>query len=259
MISILAIGDIVGTGGCEFLRKKLPDFKKEKNIDLVIANGENAAQGNGLLPLDAQYILKSGVDLITTGNHIYKRREIYEFLESGCAVIRPANYDGGNPGRGMYILDTGSVKTAVINILGTVFMEPLENPFKCAHRMIKLAGDEGCRIIIVDFHAEATAEKRAMGFYLDGKISAMFGTHTHTQTADEQILPLGTGYITDLGMTGPIHSVLGVTPEAAIEKMLTNMPVKFTNPDTACMLCGCIFKIDKKTGKTLDVERIKLV
>lgn len=259
MISILAIGDIVGTGGCEFLRKKLPDFKKEKNIDLVIANGENAAQGNGLLPIDAQYILKSGVDLITTGNHIYKRREIYEFLESDCSVIRPANYDGGNPGRGMYILDTGSVKTAVINILGTVFMEPLENPFKCADRMIKLARDEDCRIIIVDFHAEATAEKRAMGFYLDGKISALFGTHTHTQTADEQILPLGTGYITDLGMTGPIHSVLGVTPEAAIEKMLTNMPVKFTNPDTACMLCGCIFKIDKKNGKTLAVERIKLV
>ncbi|MCR4924722.1 MAG: TIGR00282 family metallophosphoesterase [Clostridiales bacterium] len=258
-MKILTIGDIVGTNGCEFLREKLPSLKKEKCIDIVIANGENSAQGNGILPSSAEYILNSGVDLITTGNHVYRRKEIYDYLEEDHPLIRPANYDENNPGKGMYILDMGSVQVAVINIMGVVYMENLENPFMCAERMVELAKNEGCKIILIDFHAETTAEKRALGFHLDGQISALFGTHTHVQTADEQILPNGSGYITDLGMTGPINSVLGVTPELAIEKLRTNMPVRFLNPDTPCMLNGCIFEIDKITGKTISVERVNIV
>ena len=255
-MNILVIGDVVGTNGCEYLRKVLPGLKKEKGIDLVIANGENSAQGNGVLPQSAQFLLDSGVDLITSGNHIYRRREIYDFLDEGRPIIRPANYCDNNPGRGSYILDMGFVSVGVLNLLGTVYMESLENPFTCAEKNIKHLKDEGCRIILVDFHAEATAEKRAMGFFLDGKVSAVFGTHTHVQTADEQILPQGTGYITDLGMTGPVQSVLGVTPELAVEKMMTNMPVRFTNPDGECMLNGCIFDVDKSSGKTVRVERV---
>lgn len=254
-MNILAIGDVVGSLGCEFLRKTLPAFKKVKSIDVCIVNGENSAPGNGILPQSANHILDSGADLITTGNHALRRFEIYDKLdEEGFPIIRPANFYRTAPGKGYYIIDKGFIQIAVINLIGVVYLENNENPFDCIDRILKEVAH--CKIKILDFHAEATGEKMAMGFYLDGKISAMFGTHTHVPTADARILPNGTGYITDLGMTGPIHSVLGIKPELAIEKTRTNLPVKFENTDGECKMEGCIFEIDNKTGKTLSVEQV---
>lgn len=256
-MNILAIGDVVGTNGCEFLRKTLPAFKKLKKIDVCIVNGENSAQGNGILPQSAIHLLDSGADVITTGNHALRRFEIYDkFDEEGFPLIRPANFYRTAPGKGYYIIDKGFIQIAVINLIGVAYLENNDNPFDSIDRILEEV--KHCRIKILDFHAEATGEKRSMGFYLDGRISAMFGTHTHVQTADEQILPAGTGYITDIGMTGPVQSVLGVTPRLAIEKMKTNLPVRFENPDGECKMEGCIFEIDNKTGKTVSVERVSI-
>ena len=187
-MNILAIGDVVGAGGCDFLRAHLPSFKKLNQIDVCIVNGENAAPGNGITPAAAQDLFTSGADLITTGNHVYRRREIYTYLDETEYLIRPANYRAGSPGRGYQIIDKGRVQIAVINLLGVVFLDPLENPFDCVDRLLRQEELKSCRIKIVDFHAEATAEKRALGFYLDGRVSALFGTHTHVQTADEQLM-----------------------------------------------------------------------
>lgn len=255
-MNILAIGDVVGLSGCAFLRARLPAVKKLNRIDVCIVNGENAAQGNGLTPAAAQELFTSGADVITTGNHVYRRRELYPYLDETEYLIRPANYRAGCPGRGFQMIDKGRVQIAVINLLGVVYLDPLENPFDCTDRLLQQEDVKNCRIKIVDFHAEATAEKRALGFYLDGRVSALFGTHTHVQTADEQILPQGTGYLTDLGMTGERLSVLGVRPPLAIEKMRTGMPVRFENGDGPCMMCGCIFEIDEQTGKTTQLQRI---
>ena len=253
-VKVLCIGDIVGSVGCEYLKKHLPDIKKENNLDVCVANGENSAKGNGITPFSAEQIFSAGADFITTGNHAYKRPEVCEFLDETRSVIRPINFRDELYGRGYGIIDKGFVQIGVINALGTVFMAPLDNPFDCIDKAVEEL-KKTVKIILVDFHAEATAEKRAMGFYLDGRVSAVFGTHTHVQTADEQVLPLGTGYITDLGMTGPINSVLGITPEIAVKKIKTNFPVRFDNPDTACSIGGCIFTIDKNTGKTTEIER----
>lgn len=255
-LKIIAIGDVVGDNGCEFLMRHLPSVKKLYGAELCIINGENSAQGNGITPHSAERLFACGADVITTGNHVYRRREFYDYLDEDNAVVRPANFPSSCPGRGMYIADMGRLRVAVINLMGTVYMEPLKNPFECAEELVKKAESEGCKIIILDFHAEATAEKRAMGFFLDGRVSAVFGTHTHVPTADEQILPGGTAYITDLGMTGPKQSVLGVTPNLAIEKMRTNMPVRFENPDGECVMQGCVFEIDEKSGRAVSVRRI---
>ncbi len=256
MINVLAIGDVVGDGGCAFLRKNLPAFKKYKSVDICIANGENSAQGNGISPHSAENLFDSGVDLITTGNHTYRRSEIYSYLDSTKAVIRPANIHRDSPGKGYYIIDKGRFQFAVINLLGRVNMEPCDNPFDCVDGILREL--EGIKCIAVDFHAEATGEKRALGFYLDGKVSAFFGTHTHVQTTDAYVLPKGTGYISDLGMTGPINSVLGIKPELAIEKMRTGLPVRFENPESECKLEGCLFEIDNKTGKALSCELVSI-
>ena len=234
-MNILAIGDVVRPRCCDFLRAHLPSFKRLNQIDVCIVNGENAAPGNGITPAAAQDLFTSGADLITTGNHVYRRREIYTYLDETEYLIRPANYRAGSPGRGYQIIDKGRVQIAVINLLGVVFLDPLENPFDCVDRLLRQEELKSCRIKIVDFHAEATAEK---------------------QTADEQILPQGTGYLTDLGMTGEIQSVLGVRPELAIEKMRTGMPVRFENGDGPCMMCGCIFEIDEHSGKTTQIQRV---
>ena len=254
---ILTIGDIVSKQGCEYLRENTFKLKREYNADLVIANGENSAIGNGILPKSADYIFESGVDVITLGNHSLRRPEISDYLDENEFIIRPANYHPSAPGKGSVILDKGAVRVAVINLQGTVYLDNNENPFEVIDRELEKAKKENANIIIVDFHAEASSEKRALGFYIDGRASALFGTHTHVQTSDEQILPNGTGYITDLGMTGPYYSVLGITPEIAIQKMKTNLPVRFTNPDGPCVLEGCLFEIDNKTGKTVYIERFR--
>lgn len=254
-MNILAVGDVVGVPGCEYLRRRLPTLKKLKGVDLCIVNGENSAAGNGITPQSAQFLLDSGVDFITTGNHVFKRKEIYDLLDESSLIIRPANYYSGNPGKGYAVVDMGSVKVGVFNLAGAAFMEG-QNPFICADEILDRLSD--CRIIIGDFHAEATGEKRAMGFYLDGRVSALFGTHTHVQTADEQVLPNGTGYITDLGMVGAVQSVLGVKPQNIIDKLKTGMPNRFENEDGECMLNACLFTVDKASGKTTSVERINI-
>ncbi|MEI6578818.1 MAG: TIGR00282 family metallophosphoesterase [Eubacteriales bacterium] len=253
-MNILTIGDVVGEQGCAFVRKHLPNLKKLKKIDLCIANGENSAAGNGITPTSAQSLFDSGVDFITTGNHIYKRREIYEFLDARKDVIRPANLYSENPGAGIGVIDMGSMQVGVINLMGQAFMNIAENPFLCIDALLDRL--KNCNVILLDFHAEATSEKRAMGFYLDGRAAVVFGTHTHVQTADEQILPKGTGYITDLGMTGPIDSVLGVTPESSLTWLKNSMPARYEVPDVPCMLSGCIFEVDAKANKCVSAERI---
>lgn len=254
-VRILCVGDVVGSVGTDYLMKKLPIIKNENEIDICIVNGENSAKGNGITPSSAQQIFSAGADFITTGNHAFKRQEMCRFYDETLSVIRPANYKDSVFGRGYGIIDKGFVRVGVANILGTAYMEPLENPFDCADRVIEELKKE-VDIILVDFHAEATSEKRAFGFYLDGKVSAVFGTHTHVQTADEQILPNGTGYITDLGMSGPVDSVLGIKKDIIIEKFRTGLPRRFENPETACEISGCIFTVDKLSGKTVQVERI---
>lgn len=255
-MNILCIGDVCGSAGCRFLRQKLPAFKKLKAIDMVVVNGENSADGNGLLPTSAEHLFASGADVVTGGNHSFQRREAMGYYDENRRALRPANYPAGAPGSGMTLVDFGFTVAAVINLMGTVYLDALECPFAAADHLTEEARKAGAKVILVDFHAEATAEKRGLGFYLDGRASALFGTHTHVQTADEQILPGGTGYITDLGMTGPIQSVLGVKPELAVAKMKTHLPVRFENAEGPCMLNGCIFSIDHTTGVCTGVERV---
>ena len=257
-MKILAIGDVFGKSGCDFLLKKLPTLKKEHAIDLVIANGENSAEGNGILPSSAETLFAAGVDVITGGNHTLRRKEIFNMLEENEFLLRPANLPSSIPGKGITYVDLGYTIVAVINILGVVYLESLSCPFETADKLINEAKQNGAEIIVVDFHAEATSEKRALGFYLDGKVSCIFGTHTHVQTSDEQILPNNTGYITDIGMTGVIDSVLGVEKSIIIQKMKDKLPVKFYGATGDCELNGCIFDVDKSTGFTKSVQRIKV-
>lgn len=256
-MKFLAIGDVVSSQGCEYLRDVLPGLKREYGADFVIVNGENSAVGNGVTQKSAEHIFKSGADVITLGNHSLKRIEVCDFLDSNEFIIRPCNYHSSASGHGSVILDKGASRIAIINLQGTVYLDNNRNPFEAIDDEIEKVQNEGANIIIVDFHAEATSEKRALGFYLDGRVSAVFGTHTHIQTSDEQILPLGTGYITDLGMTGPYYSVLGIEPEIAIQKLKTNLPVRFSNPDGPCTLEGIFFEVDNKSAKTVRIERFR--
>lgn len=255
IIKILCVGDVVGSQGCDFLREKLTKFKKDNAIDLCIVNGENSAVGNGMLPSSCEHILTSGADMITGGNHSLKRREIHSYLDSSENVLRPENYGDGVWGRGYGIIDKGAYRVGVINLMGRVWLEGHRDPFETADRIIDELKKE-TKIILVDFHAEATAEKKALGYYLDGRVSAIFGTHTHIQTADAQIMKNGTGYITDLGMTGPEESVLGVKKEIIIEKFRKGFTTLFETADTPCFMQGCVFSIDRDTAKTVSVEAI---
>lgn len=252
-MNILSIGDVVGSAGCELLRRQLPALKKLYNVDICIVNGENSADGNGITPGSAMHLLTSGADVITTGNHVFRRKEIYGFFDENPQVLRPANFPDSCPGHGLFTVDTGRALVCVLNLQGCTFMDSLADPFAAADALLKEAGDA---IVVVDFHAEATSEKRALGYYLDGRVAALWGTHTHVQTADEQLLPRGTGYITDLGMTGPAVSVLGVAPERAIRRFTTHMPVRFETAQGPCSLSGALFEIDAKTRLATSVKRI---
>lgn len=260
-MKILAIGDVCGSIGCGTIRRLLPALKKELNIDFIVINGENSADGNGITPSSAEMLFSCGADVITGGNHSLKRKEIYSMLDENHFLLRPDNLPGDLAGNGYCIVDCGYTSVAVINLSGTVYLEGLNasSPFERADALISLAKSQGAKIILVDFHAEATSEKRALGLYLDGKVSAVFGTHTHVQTNDAQILPLGTGYITDLGMTGPIQSVLGVKSSIIISRLKDkNTTEKFVLAEGECMLCGCVFDIDKNTGLTTSVNLINI-
>lgn len=246
----LFLGDIVGSHGCRFVRSKIDELKSEYGIDIVIVNGENSADGNGITPASAAML--SFADVITTGNHAFRRREIYGMLSSGSNIIRPANYPEDAPGRGVYILDAGRAQIAVVNLMGTIFMDGPDNPFTVIDRILDELDTPN---IIVDFHAEATSEKKAMGQYLDGKVTAVIGTHTHVQTADAIILPKGTAYITDAGMCGAELSVLGVKSEIIINKLKTKLPCKFTESDEPPFLNGVVVEFDEKLGKSAYIKR----
>lgn len=256
-MNILVLGDVVNPIGCDFLRKKLSAFKRLKAIDFCIANGENSASGNGITPDSAEHLFTSGVDFITTGNHVLRRKEIYPYLDENQFIIRPYNMDSSVPGRGLALIDTGRYTLALINLMGNMYGDCYDNAFRSADKALKEIGSK-TNIILVDFHAEATSEKKALGFYLDSRVSALFGTHTHVLTADETVLPGGTGYITDIGMCGVKESVLGVDKDIVINKFLTGMPARFDGAVGACMLNGCIFTIDEKSGKCLCAERVSI-
>ena len=256
-MNILAIGDVVGSVGCRFLREKLPALKKKENIGLVIANGENSTDGNGVTPASAEFLFSSGVDVITAGNHTFRRRESYDMFDECATLIRPANFpQGTTPGRGFTVYDLGRQRVAVINLMGCLFMEALDDPYTTIDRILS---EIDTKIIVLDFHAEATAEKLALAYYLDGRISAFFGTHTHVQTADERIFPDGMGYITDVGMTGPAESVLGVKPELAIRKFKEKLPVRFEIAEGPCEMDCVLFSVDERSGKTVSIKRLKIL
>lgn len=257
-MKLLALGDIVSSSGCDFVRKKLSGIKKLYNIDVCIANGENSATGNGILPFSADHLFASGVDFITTGNHVFRRSEIHEYIDSRNDIIRPYNMHKSVPGSGVGIIDMMSYKIGVINLIGTAYQNAsYDNPFDSLDKALEEIRD--CKVKIVDFHAESTGEKRALGIYADSRVSAFFGTHTHVQTADAQILPNGTGYITDLGMCGSADSVLGVESECVIKALRTGLPTRFKAAEDNIKLDGCIFEIDEKTGICTGVEPISVM
>lgn len=252
-MNILMFGDVVGEIGCDCLRRNCPKLKQQYHADLVVVNGENSAAGNGITPQSARQLFDAGADVITTGNHCFRRR--CDSLYDDPRILRPANFPDGAPGSGLAVVDMGRVSVAVINLMGTAYMEPLDNPFTVIDQLL-----EGldAKAVVVDFHAEATAEKRAMGYYLAGRVSVLAGTHTHVQTADAELLEGGTAYITDLGMTGPMRSVLGVEPSAAIDKQRFHRPVTFVEAGGACMVNGVFVRINDKTGGAEEIVPIYL-
>lgn len=253
---ILAIGDIVGTKSIGYLRERLWDIRKKYNVNMVIANGENATDIHGLSAPDAEDIFSAGVDVITLGNHAYGRRDICALLSDSERIIRPANYPPMSPGGGYTIVNIDGYKVLCINILGTALMEALACPFATVDRILERESGN-YDVSVMDIHAEATSEKIALGRYFDGRINVMFGTHTHVPTADEQILPSGSGYITDLGMTGPTGGVIGTDAALVIEKMRTKMPVRFKVADGEIAAMGALFELDTDNGRACSVERVR--
>jgi len=255
---ILFIGDIVGKPGRQAVGGILEKLISDYGIEFTIANGENAAGGMGITHPIAIDILDLGVDVLTSGNHIWAKKEIIPFLDEESRILRPANYPAQVPGRGagIYQLSNGK-KVGVLNLEGRVFMKNLDCPFRVGEKEIEILRQQ-TNIIIVDFHAEATSEKMAMGWFLNGKVSAILGTHTHVQTSDERILNEGTAYITDVGMTGPLASVIGIRKQVALERLLTQIPWKFDVATEEIELQGVVVEIDSKTGKSKDIRRIKV-
>lgn len=254
--NLLAVGDVVGEGGIEMLRRHLPELKRLKNIGFTVVNGENADQV-GIHPRQADAIFEAGADVITLGNHTWNRLQIAKYLETRGDILRPANYTSRVPGRGFGVFDgPGGVRIGVMNLIGRTAMDSnFDNPFPLAQRLLRNAD---CDVAVVDFHAEATSEKGAMAYYLDGKAAAVWGTHTHVPTADLQILPGGTGFVTDLGMTGPARSVLGIRPEQAINRFLGGLPARFEAAEGPGKLESVLFTIDADTGKCLALERLDI-
>ena len=257
-VKLLFIGDIIGKPGREALSRELHRIVDRHMVDLVIANGENAAGGFGLTAETAQELFKCGVQVLTSGNHIWDKKESLEYIKREERIVRPANYPEGTPGRGATLVRTpGGVKVGILNLEGRVFMNNLDCPFRCADREIAKLREE-TPIIFVDFHAEATSEKVSLGWYLDGRVSAVIGTHTHVQTADERILTAGTAYQTDAGMTGSFDSVIGVRKEDAIEKFITQRPAKFEVAKKDIRINAVVIEVDEKSGLASSIERINI-
>lgn len=255
---ILMVGDIFGRAGRKFFCERTRELKRKKNIDVVVVNGENVAHGKSLTEATFNEILSGGADIVTTGNHIWDRKDVIPILEREPFLIRPANFPDDAPGKGYCIYPFRAKNIGVINLIGRTFMQPVDCPFTRADEILRTIKRE-CDIILVDFHAEATSEKAAMGYYLDGRVTAVVGTHTHTQTADERILPNGTAYITDLGMVGPLNSVIGVKTGLVIEKFISCRPVKFEVAETPpAVYCAVIIDIDDKTNCATNIERVRI-
>ena len=257
-MKILMIGDIVGKAGRQAIQRILEKVIADHQIEFTIANGENAAGGMGITPPIAIEMMNQGVNVLTSGNHIWAKKEIVPFLDEESRLLRPSNYPPGVPGRGGGIFHTGDgQKVGVLNLEGRVFMKHLDCPFRVGEKEVETLSRE-TNIILVDFHAEATSEKMAMGWFLNGKVSAVLGTHTHVQTSDERILDGGTAYITDVGMTGPLDSVIGIRKQIALERLLTQIPWKFDVATEEIELQGVVIDVDPKTGKSKDIKRIRM-
>ncbi|GAC1433105.1 MAG: TIGR00282 family metallophosphoesterase [Terriglobales bacterium] len=260
---ILFIGDIFGRPGRTIVRERLAGLVRDNAIDLVIANGENSAAGFGITPQLAEELFELGIDVLTTGNHVWDKREIVDYFEAADGnphspakrLLRPANYASGLPGWGVYEGQRGTIPYAIINLQGRVFMASNDDPFRTVDQLLKQIQ---AKIIFVDIHAEATSEKVSMGWYLDGRVTVVVGTHTHVPTADERVLPGGTAYITDVGMTGPFDSVIGVKKELVISRFLNNMPVRFEAASGDVRLCAVIVECDDTTGRAKDIKRVML-
>ena len=257
-MKILFIGDIIGSPGRMALRELLPDFISRKKIDFVIANCENAAAGFGVTRKNMEELFSYHIDVLTSGNHIWNKKEVLEFIGDYERLLRPANYPSTTPGAGSVLvpLATGEY-VGVLNLAGRIFMQPIDCPFVAAKNKVAELREK-TKIIIVDIHAEATSEKKALGWYLDGQVSAVLGTHTHVQTADEEVLPQGTAYISDAGMTGPVDSVIGIKKEIIIEKFLNQMPNKFDLAKDDIRMQGVMMNIDADSGKAKSIERVSV-
>ena len=252
---ILAVGDVVGESGLDHLARNLRPLKQFRGIHFAVVNGENAA-GTGLTPAHVDALYEAGADVITLGNHAFGKLQLASRIEDDPYLLRPANYTGRMPGRGWGVFPCGHIEIGVLNLIGRCGMDfNADNPFTVAGRVLE---GERPLFTLVDFHAEATSEKLAMGYYLDGRVSALWGTHTHVPTADGQVLPRGTGYISDLGMTGPIHSVLGIKPEQSIERFLGGLPGRYRAAEGPCKMQGAVFSLDSGTGLCVDVEQIDI-
>jgi 2',3'-cyclic-nucleotide 2'-phosphodiesterase len=257
-MKVLFIGDIMGEPGRRAIARRLPKLVADQHIDVVVGNGENVAGGFGITPELAQELFEQGLAVITLGNHAWDKKEIADYIRYEPRLLRPANYPEGAPGRGSFIVEAPSgERVAILQLMGRAFMPTLDCPFQVARREVDRLHVE-THAIIVDMHAEATSEKMAMGHYLDGDVSAVVGTHTHVQTADEQILPKGTAYLTDIGMTGPIHSVIGIKKELAIEKFLTGMPRRFEVATGPAILSAVLIELDSRLGKAIHIQRYRI-
>jgi 2',3'-cyclic-nucleotide 2'-phosphodiesterase len=256
---LLFLGDIVGRPGRDLIRRHVRALASHCGADLVIANGENAAGGAGITRENMLEILSAGVDVITTGNHVWDKRETLEFIANEPRLIRPANYPPGTPGHGSFVATTATgVRVGVINVMGRVFMTALDDPFRVAEREIDRVTTDGAQVIFVDFHAEATSEKLALSYHLDGKVAAVIGTHTHVQTADERILPGGTAALTDVGMTGPHDGVIGMDKDAVLARFLSAMPARFESAGGDPRLHGVSITVDPSTGRASAIQRLSL-
>ncbi len=256
-MKVLFIGDICGSPGRLAAKELIPLINKEHQIDFVIANGENAAGGSGVTPSILSELLSSGIDVLTSGDHIWKKREIYPELDSNPRILRPANYPSGNPGKGATVISAkNGIKIGVVNLVGRVFMQPVECPFRIGLEEVNKLRKE-TNLIFVDMHAEATSEKIALGWYLDGSVSAICGTHTHVQTADEKIMPKGTAFISDLGMTGPFESVIGRRIDDILVRFINQTPIKFDMAENDIRLDGVVIDVDEKTGRSKSITRVE--
>ena len=252
---ILFVGDVNGRVGRRMAAAHVPALRRERGVDLCVVNGENAAGGFGITGEMAEEIFRAGADVITSGNHIWNRKETGDFLMHEPRLLRPSNYPPGAPGKGMFVAPTPNGPAAVINLMGRVFMPPVECPFREADRLLGELPSE-VKVVVVDIHAEATSEKVALGWYLDGRVSAVLGTHTHIQTADERVLPKGTAYLSDTGMTGPADSVIGIKTSIAVGKFLTGVPVRLEAADGPGQLNGVLVEVEPSTGRAAAIERI---